>query len=554
MIQIEYENEKTIQEQNADSTILEISNKNHIPHTQACGGNGRCSTCRIMVIEHPNNLMSPNEVESELIRKKGFEDNIRLACQAKATGNIKIRRLVRDEADIELALAESEVTTGKEKKLAILFSDIRNFTGFSEKQLPYDVIHHLNRYFFQMGESILQFGGYIDKYIGDGLMAVYGIEEDDAPKVCKQALLSGVMMLEELKIVNQYFQKNYNFSFDIGIGIHFGEAIIGEVGHPKKMQLTAIGDSVNLASRIESMCKKVKSNFLVSEQVYHYIQNDFEIGRKILAKLKGKSGQYCMYEIKGHKKAGQTHESGQDHDLRVETLHGFLSAKISSDMAPALLRLAFHDAGDYNSSEHSGGANGSIRFPESLQHSSNGGLSQWVDLVGKWRDEFNQTFEDEISWADMIAFSGALAIEKCGGLPVTLRLGRKDSDQPGDNDLLPTTDMNIDALLNYFQKMGFTVREFVALSGAHTLGKAEKLPFTEDLFSFNNSYFQRLVQKLVFSDNREDLVLLATDTALLNNDETKKIVFEYAHNNEKFLKEFNEAYIHMTELGQSFKS
>ena len=134
----------------------------------------------------------------------------------------------------------------------------------------------------------------------------------------------------------------------------------------------------------------------------------------------------------------------------------------------------------------------------------------------------NQTYSENISWADMIAFCGALGIEKCGGLPVKLRLGRKDSDKPGNNDLLPGRDMSIDELLSYFQGMGFTVREFVALSGAHTLGKADKIPFTEDLFTFNNSYFQRLV----VLDKRDDLILLPTDTALLKNEETKSIVFE----------------------------
>ena len=132
-------------------------------------------------------------------------------------------------------------------------------------------------------------------------MAVFGIKEDDEFKICRQAVLCGIMMLEELKTVEPVFKKNYGSSFEIGIGINFGVSIIGEVGHPKKMQMTAIGDNVNLASRIESLCKKVKSNFLISEDVYQYVKDDFEVSRKIIAKLKGKSGQYPIYEIKGRK-------------------------------------------------------------------------------------------------------------------------------------------------------------------------------------------------------------------------------------------------------------
>ena len=93
---VEFEREKTVEVTDPDLTLLEIAREAGIPHASACGGNGRCSTCRVVILEHPEHCEPRNAVEAKLARAKGFEDNIRLACQTCITGSVKLRRLVID--------------------------------------------------------------------------------------------------------------------------------------------------------------------------------------------------------------------------------------------------------------------------------------------------------------------------------------------------------------------------------------------------------------------------------------------------------------------------
>jgi adenylate cyclase len=136
MIQINFLEDKIVEDIDSSKTILQISLQNEIPMIHACGGNARCSTCRVLILDGLENALPRNEAEKELADKKSLEDNIRLSCQTKISGNIKLKRLVIDEEDIEIAVSHNGVT-GREEKIAVMFTDIRGFTSFSEKSLPY---------------------------------------------------------------------------------------------------------------------------------------------------------------------------------------------------------------------------------------------------------------------------------------------------------------------------------------------------------------------------------------------------------------------------------
>ena len=155
---------------------------------------------------------------------------------------------------------------GEEREIIILFADLRDFTRFSERKLPYDVVFVLNRYFANMGSAVTDAGGHLDKFIGDGVMALFGV--DGRPDVgARQSLEAARLMSVRLDELNQSLEAELEEPLRIGIGIHAGPAIIGEMGYGAATSLTAIGDAVNTASRLEAMTKEHRAQLVVSQTV-----------------------------------------------------------------------------------------------------------------------------------------------------------------------------------------------------------------------------------------------------------------------------------------------
>ena len=169
---------------------------------------------------------------------------------------------------IEKFFASPEkMLVGDNRKLSILFSDIRSFTTISEGLAPDDLVNSLNRYFSGQVDVIYNRKGIVDKYIGDAIMAIWGApekHEDDA----LQSVLSGLEMIESVKIFNVNQRKLGKCEFQVGIGLNFGEVTVGNIGSEHKMDYTVIGDAVNLASRMEGLTKTYQSDILISESLF----------------------------------------------------------------------------------------------------------------------------------------------------------------------------------------------------------------------------------------------------------------------------------------------
>ena len=282
-------------------TILTASLRADIPHAHACGGMARCSTCRVLLLDGAEMCGPRTPPEEKLAEQLHFGDNVRLACQTTVHGDLSIRRPVVDRVDLALAnlLERSQATerVGKERRLAILFADIAGYTSFAESLMPYDVTHVLNRYFFLMAEVIQSHGGHISDYIGDGLMALFGIDGDDDHAA--QAVRAGLGMFEALEELNPYLQTMYGREFGVRVGVHVGEVVVGTIGIAPMEKLAAIGDPVNFASRIEAANKEVGTRFLVSEDTVGELDESFQVGRSFELPIKGKSGTHTLYEVVG---------------------------------------------------------------------------------------------------------------------------------------------------------------------------------------------------------------------------------------------------------------
>ena len=188
----------------------------------------------------------------------------------------------------------TEIFLGEQvqREMSILFSDIRSFTELSEKLSPKDNFNFLNSYLSRMGPIVRSHGGFIDKYIGDGIMALF-------PGSIENALDSAIAMQQEIRIYNQ---QRMNFQYDsirVGIGIHTGPMILGTIGEEERMESTVISDAVNLASRIEGLTKTYGAYILISEFALQNLANTEKYTYRILdrVKVKGKSNTIAVYEI-----------------------------------------------------------------------------------------------------------------------------------------------------------------------------------------------------------------------------------------------------------------
>jgi adenylate cyclase len=249
-------------------SVLDISHVSGIPHASVCGGRGRCSTCRVRVTSGIETLPPPAPGEKAVLARVNAAPNVRLACQIRPTSNLAVVPLLPPTAGPQDAYAKAAHLQGREKEIAVLFGDLRSFTQLSEKKLPYDVVFLLNRYFAAMGQAVEQAGGHVDKFIGDGVMALFGAGEDGEPvKACRQALQAARDMGLALEALNKTLAHDLDAPLRIGIGVHAGPAIVGQMGHGRVMSLTAIGDTVNTASRLETLTKEFGVELVISDEV-----------------------------------------------------------------------------------------------------------------------------------------------------------------------------------------------------------------------------------------------------------------------------------------------
>ncbi len=282
-----------------DQTILQASLEAGIPHYHACGGKARCSTCRIVVQEGEEKLSPPNKAELKLREQKKFPCNVRLACQTKVTASdVKIQRIIKDEADLDLYVygksSENIQTVGDEKSMALFFLDIRDFTPFIEKHLPFDVIHIVRRLNILFNEVIAQHKGKIIEYSGDGVYAVFGFDEP-VNKSVNHAYKAGKQIFSSLQKLNDnYIIKYFDYKIDAGIGIHAGRVIVGKTGIRKNNPYTVMGFPVNVASRLESSTKELNNNFIVSEYVYGMLADQNGLTEQKRINLKGVSEPFLV--------------------------------------------------------------------------------------------------------------------------------------------------------------------------------------------------------------------------------------------------------------------
>ena len=247
-------------------TLLEISRMSDVPHASVCGGRARCSTCRVGVESGLADLMPPGSAEAMTLATIMAPPHVRLACQIRPQQAITVTRLVAPPASAGRRGRPAGHPQGIERNLAVLFLDTRGFTKISETRLPYDVVFILNRLFAEVGEAIERHDGAIDKYLGDGLMAIFGGREGEAAG-CRQALRAARDIDLGLDSLNREIAGEIGAPLRIGMGIDVGPLVVGQIGHAGTASVTVIGNTVNAASRLEALTKEKSCQLIVATDV-----------------------------------------------------------------------------------------------------------------------------------------------------------------------------------------------------------------------------------------------------------------------------------------------
>ncbi|MEM9049036.1 MAG: adenylate/guanylate cyclase domain-containing protein [Pseudomonadota bacterium] len=243
-------------------TVLEIAQTNRVPIVALCGGHGRCTTCRVILERGRDNVAPPEGAEREMLGAIGAREPTRLACQMRPQGPVTVFRVY----DVKRGRARAHASTGIERRMVILFLDMRGFTARTSGKLPYDVVYLLNRFFDAIVPSIVEHGGRIDKYLGDGILAIF--DDPDGPGPACRAALEAIAEIDQALIrFNAQLAADGTQPVTIGMGLHVGELVQGEIGAAGTAQITIIGDAVNMAARLEGMCKPLQAQAVISRPV-----------------------------------------------------------------------------------------------------------------------------------------------------------------------------------------------------------------------------------------------------------------------------------------------
>ncbi|MDA8523520.1 adenylate/guanylate cyclase domain-containing protein [Acidovorax sp. NCPPB 4044] len=242
------------------TSVLEASRLHGIAHLSMCGGRARCSTCRVRVEAQDGHLPPPQGDERRTLRRVNAPADVRLACQLRPGGSVRVVPLFQPGA------TPAAARLGGERQVAVLFVDLRRWSGLAERQWPFDLAWVLDQYFERVGQAVREAGGLPNQFIGDSVMALFGLESD-LPTACRQALRAAALIEERMDAWTGAFHAQFDQALDFGMGLHAGAVAVGQVGFEDTTTFTAVGEVVNTASRLQDYSKVAGARLVLSLDV-----------------------------------------------------------------------------------------------------------------------------------------------------------------------------------------------------------------------------------------------------------------------------------------------
>jgi adenylate cyclase len=270
-------------------TVLEASRWAAIPHVSVCGGRGRCSTCRVRILEGADELPPAAEAELRTLARIGNPVNVRLACQLRPRGDVRVEPLVR-ASDVALSGAvrfDAAAAGGAEMEVAALFVDLRESTRLAAGRLPYDALFIFDRYIQVITSAARAHRGHVTSIAGDGVMAMFVDSEGGTARFARDAFAAALQLWEGIEALNRELAAELRQPLRIGIGLHVGPAVVGTIAATGPSSLQFLGDTGNLAAKFQAETKRLDCTLIASEQAVTLIAPHRTDGTSVLLTLAG---------------------------------------------------------------------------------------------------------------------------------------------------------------------------------------------------------------------------------------------------------------------------
>lgn len=269
-------------------SILEASRWNNVPHASVCGGRGRCTTCRVRVLDGFDKLDAPAPVELAALARIGAPERVRLACQVRPQHDVMVAPLVPPTA--RSRGLQFDLRWGRELLVTALYIDLRDSTRIAAGRLPYDALFIVDRYIQAVTSAIQAQGGLITSVAGDGVMSVFGLD-GDARAGARAAFAAAAALWKAVDDASADLADNVGQTLRFGVGVHSGLSIVGTIGPPGQTSIQFLGDTGNVAARLEALTKEMNCTAIASQASLDAAELAAPGAAKVDLDIRGRDGQ-----------------------------------------------------------------------------------------------------------------------------------------------------------------------------------------------------------------------------------------------------------------------